>query len=219
MVEIFSEIESFFQQEQFTQEDLDALKDAIEDKYKDEHSRKLAMSAINLKLLQYQLSGPLAARVNKKIKSARTKRPNKKAATSVSKKNHLTRENVNNENNKKGTKRLTHKNIKEFLTENALNKPIGVTANYLKMPFEKFVERLNVPKDLVLIESTLFDEEMLKRNIKWIAINIKSKQKNNRNLKNKKIKKSNPRRNSAPGVYGKLATTKSIGKIIYTRMK
>lgn len=218
MVEIFPEIESFFQQEQFSQEELDLLKEDVEKKYTDEHSRKLAISAINIKLLQYQLSGPLTARIKEKIKRAKIKNRSKKAATSNTKKNLFANENVNKEKSKKGIKKLDHNNIKEFLTENAFNKPIGVTASYLKMPFEKFVERLNAPKDLVLNKDTLFDEDLLKRNIKWIAIRIKSNQRSNRSLKNKKIKKSKPKRNSAPGVYGKLAKTGSIGKIIYTRM-
>ena len=64
MVEIFPEIESFFQQEQFSQEELDLLKEDVEKKYTDEHSRKLAISAINIKLLQYQLSGPLTASIS-----------------------------------------------------------------------------------------------------------------------------------------------------------
>lgn len=86
MIEIFPEIESFFQQAQFSQEDLDILKEAIEESYKDEHSRKLAISAINIKLLHYQLSGPLVARVNEKIKRTRIKHRTKKAASSLPKK-------------------------------------------------------------------------------------------------------------------------------------
>ena len=81
MVEIFDEIEVFFQQEQFSQEQLDALKEAVEIKYKDNHTRKLATSAINIKLLQYQLSGPLVARVNEKIKRAKQKLKSKTIST------------------------------------------------------------------------------------------------------------------------------------------
>tara|TARA_R110002074_G_scaffold297889_3_gene469476 strand:+ start:578 stop:1243 length:666 start_codon:yes stop_codon:yes gene_type:complete len=220
MVEIFPEIETFFQQEQFSQEQLDALKETIEIIYKDEHSRKLAISAINIKLLQYQLSGPVAARVNEKLKRVRIKRRNKKAATSNSKKKLLISKLENKKISKKEIKQLVQKiqDVKGFLTENTLNKPLEVTASYLQMSRDKFIERLNAPKDLVLDKNTLFKEDLLERNIKWIEVRMKSNQRSNRSIKNKKVKKSPPSRKSAPGVYGKLAKTNSIGKLIYTRM-
>lgn len=220
MVEIFPEIETFFQQEQFSQEQLDALKETIEIIYKDEHSRKLTISAINIKLLQYQLSGPVAARVNEKLKRVRIKRRNKKAATSNSKKKLLISKLENKKISKKEIKQLVQKiqDVKEFLTENTLNKPLGVTASYLQMSIDRFIERLNAPKDLVLNKNTLFNEDLLERNIKWIEVRMKSNQRSNRSIKNTKVKKSPPSRKSAPGVYGKLAKTNSIGKLIYTRM-
>jgi len=154
MVEIFPEIETFFQQEQFSQEQLDALRELMESKYKDEHSRRLARSAINAKLLQYQLSGPLVARVNEKIKRAREKLKIKSAGAS-------------GKSQTKKAKKKRSKKLKVLVLDNKTKKNIA-------------------PKDRVKAKKT--------------------------------VKRSDNSRKSSPGVYGKLAKAKSIGKIIYTRM-
>lgn len=87
MIEIFPEIQAFFKQAQFSDEQLSKLRDEIKIKYKDENSRKAAVSAIGIKLLQYQLSSPKAEFVNDKIKRPRIKLKSKRAGTSGKVKN------------------------------------------------------------------------------------------------------------------------------------
>jgi hypothetical protein len=82
MIEIFEEIEEFFQQKQFTLEQLDRLKESIEIKYNNIQTRKLANSAVTIKLLQYKLSGPLEARVERSVKSGKPQLNSKKSSPS-----------------------------------------------------------------------------------------------------------------------------------------
>ena len=55
MIYIFPEIVEFFKQNQFTDTDLNELRQQIEGRYKDSRMRKAAESAINLQLLSFKL--------------------------------------------------------------------------------------------------------------------------------------------------------------------
>lgn len=86
MVEIFPEIETFFEQEQFTQEQLDNLKSQIDGNYGDGEC-KLANSIIDNRLSKYKSFKNQLKQIELKGKRKRIKRRNKKAASSLIKKN------------------------------------------------------------------------------------------------------------------------------------
>ncbi|TYA55706.1 hypothetical protein [Formosa maritima] len=201
MVEIFSEIETFFQQEQFSQEQLDALKATIEEKYTDEHSRKLAISAINLKLLQYKLSGPLVARVNEKIKRKKEKLRSEKGKRKAIKQ-----------------RSKTKLNPTESFHKNFINKPLHKVAIYFNTPTKLFITELNKREGTIIKQNTKFSEEIWQDNKHWIEKRLNSKKRNPKGTNSKTIKRSRPSNKPSPGVYGKLAASKNIGSLIYTRM-
>jgi hypothetical protein len=215
MVEIFPEIETFFEQKQFTQEQLDALKELMESKYQDDHARKLAASAINIKLLQYQLSGPMVARINEKI---RAKLRSKKENSSTSK-------NTQSKTGLKRAKRKVQKLINkakltpvESFHKKYINKPLYEVSSYLKMPTNLFISDLNKREGTILKQNTKFSEEIWQDNKDLIEKRLISKKRTPKGTNSKIIKKSRPSNKPSPGVYGKLVKAKTIGSLIYTRM-
>lgn len=232
MVEIFPEIESFFQQEQFSQEELDVLREDIEKKYKDEHSRKLAISAINIKLLQYQLSGPLAPRGEENANKTEGKKAKQKKTKSIDEKPFVN-------------------DMFNVFIKVVLNQPVKIVAINLGLQPEKLVKKLKSPDGKKITEESDFTEQIINKNSDFIkrrlhahrkkslkqhkklsSVPLKPKKSKTQKFKfksnassktkNKKtswVKKSKHKSSSASGVYGKLASAKSIGKIIYTRMR
>jgi hypothetical protein len=215
MVEIIPEIETFFQQEQFSQEQLDALKELMESKYKDDHARKLVTSAINIKLLQYQLSGPLVARINDKIR----------ARLRSKKENSSTSRNTQSKTGLKRAKRKVQKLLKkteltpaESFHKKYINKPLYEVASYLKTPTNLFISDLNKKEGTILKQNTKFSEEIWQDNKDLIEKRLISNNQKPKGTNSKTIKKSRPNNKQLPGVYGKLVKAKVIGSLIYTRM-
>ena len=222
MVEIIPEIESFFEQKQFSQEQLDELKVSIELKYNDEHSKKLATSAINIKLLQYQLSGPLATRVKEKIKRTSAKLRTKKAASAESSGKKLGKNARKKLRIKKKGQEMIQRNtidVVEVFYSNTLNKPLKKAAIYLRISSEQLISDLNLKNGRILNENTRFDEDIWEANKDWIKARLLSNHKKAKDHNKSRIKKTKYSSKTPGGVYGKLIKAKTIGPLIYTRMK
>ncbi|NGX85281.1 hypothetical protein [Aequorivita sp. KMM 9714] len=214
MVEIFDEIENFFQQKQFTQEQLDALKQEIASKYKDDHTRKLATSAVNMKLLQYTMSGPVESRL-RKSNNVKSKLKIKKSPS----KNKNTKKNLKKQgSNKEGDLGNKKKDIVEVFLERNINETLETVAVYLKLSQEDFFSRLKIPEEIIISESSKLNDYLWEANKQWIAPRLKTLSRKPISSKLKRVKKSNINRNHPSGVYGKLAKSKNIGSLIYTRM-
>ncbi|MDA9089719.1 hypothetical protein N9K15_02120 [Maribacter arcticus] len=217
MIEIFEEIEEFFQQKQFTQEQLNMLKESIEIKYNNIQTRKLANSAVNIKLLQYKLSGPLEARVDRSVKSGKPQLNSKKSSpskrlTKAERKKIEVKVKVNAliENSKK--------NVVDIFYEHNINKPIKKAAIYLNMPLDSFLNRLILPNGVIINENSRLTEDVWRYNLDWISFDLKRNQEKFNKKERKSVKRSSKKSKEAKGVYGKLAQTKNIGPIIYNRM-
>ena len=217
MIEIFDEIEEFFQQKQFTQEQLDMLKKSIEIKYINTQTRKQANSAINIKLLQYKLSGPLEARVDRSVKRGKSQLNIKKSTSSTrltkaERKKNEVQEKVNAfiENSKK--------NVVDIFYEHNINKPIKKAAIYLNMPLDSFLNRLILPKGITINKNSRLTEEIWDYNLDWISHDLKKNSEEFKAGERKKVKRKRKKSISDGGVYSKLANSKSVGPLIYTRM-
>ncbi|MGP1994076.1 hypothetical protein D9V96_019495 [Zobellia laminariae] len=217
MIEIFDEIEEFFQQKQFTQEQLDTLKESIEIKYKNTQTRKLANSAINIKLLQYKLSGPIEARIDRNVKRGKSLLSNKNSFSS----NRLTKtERKKLEVQEKVNAHLKNskKNVVDIFYEHNVNKPIKKAAIYLNMPLDEFLNRVILPNGVIINENSRLTEDVWRYNLDWISYDLNKNQEKFQNSERKVVKRPKKKSLSDGSVYDKLAKAKNIRTFIYTRM-
>ena len=82
---------------------------------------------------------------------------------------------------------------------------------------QDFKSYLIINEEIKIDENSSFSEQIWKDNRHWIERRLISNQKDVKSI-NKKIKRSDNKTKSTPGVYGKLIKAKTIGSIIYTRM-
>lgn len=153
MVESFPEIQSFFRKKEFSQEELDQLKENLLTNYgKDKNTLNIINSSINLNLIHYKTSGPF----NKPLEKTKPPRPKK-----LSKKE--------KENRKKETylEKFESKLIDNFL-KYTINKPLKKAAIYLGMEIEDFKTKLWTPKEFERKNLEIFDNDLWVFNEKWI---------------------------------------------------
>jgi hypothetical protein len=210
----FPEIEEFFKQAEFSEEDLACLKNKVEAKYKDIQVKKAAFSLINLHLAKFKIGIDAISEHEEIIRAKESNEFKQQTAKGVS---------------EEKWRKLKHKTI------NQIAKLHHITKNELKTAFRIFEikllsEKRISRKDYVklrdykkkIIEQKRQNSSIRKKrkNIK-LGIKPKSYRKAGTGVIPSKrigIKKGSGSSNQNSGVYDKIERSGGTGKIIYTRM-
>jgi hypothetical protein len=210
MVRQFPEIESFFTQDVFTENDILELKAELVKKYTDMSVYKKAITLIDLFLVKFDLSTPEELKEFKLNKfSSRTKRTRiKNGIKAVPSKN-------------KESKRVNAEKVLKIELESFKNMPVTNFYDKIKLSINLMNTILEQKNLSEIKDDVLSDEQydalkhIIKSKIEAKNREIKSEIKLNM-VKSSHIK---DKQKYSSGVYSKIAARGGLGKIIYIRSK
>jgi hypothetical protein len=211
MLSRFSEINTFFNKESFTEDELILLKANVAKRYSEVKERELAESLIKLKLIQFTLEDYSPSK--KQSFGEITRRPKK----SIRPKNNLRR--TSKSKTKKGGKSISSKptidySFIENLTIEEIAKKLDVSIELILRYLRK--HQISLTKESKLEEELFKSEEAFFNNFYRALLRKNPKEK----PKIKSItKKKGSRKSIAPGVYGGIQKAGGVGKLIYIRKK
>ena len=218
MIETYSEITEFFKRKEFSQLDLDNLRENLIANYGSKNAVINSInSSINLHLIHYQISGPIKGIItnNKSIKPGKKKKKNKKKQIELKFKRMLKKKHEvlsRPKYSEKGKKML--QNLHKF----TVGKPIKKAAIYIGFSYKLFLDKLILPEDYNRWEIELFDEKIWELNKGWIEKQLIKDYKSQLSRSSRiTVKKTNQIKSKSSGRYSDIEKSKRI-KIIYTRM-
>jgi hypothetical protein len=218
MIETYSEVTEFFKRKEFSQLDLDNLRENLIANYGSKNAVINSInSSINLHLIHYQISGPIKEIItnNKSIKPGKKKKKNKKKQIELKFKRMLKKKHEalsRPKYSEKGKKML--QNLHKF----TVGKPIEKAAIYIGFSYKLFLNKLILPEDYNRWEIELFDEKIWELNKGWIEKQLIKDYKSQLSRSSRiTVKKTNQIKSKSSGRYSEIEKSKRI-KIIYTRM-
>jgi hypothetical protein len=182
MVEFFPEIQSFFRKKEFSQEELDELKERLIFTYGKEKSiLNTINSSINLNLIHYRISGPINETLEKSNAPKLLKTTNQeKAKNKPPRPLKMSKEEKSNRKQRKTEKYLEEfesRLINNFL-KYTINKPLVKAAIYVGMEIDDFKNKLMLPKEYNRDDIKVFEEILWVFNKKWIEGELNYNRKN-----------------------------------------
>ncbi|WP_370214135.1 hypothetical protein [Mesoflavibacter profundi] len=227
-------IDLFFKQKTFTDVDLENLREAVEKHGYTNTERKAAMSYIDMNLAAYSIGATIPQDQPKKSKKSNNYKQQSKTKKTYSKKKKRLAKNLKNA----VSTGVRQPSKKEYVSSEEIRKAIlqnidtnNTTSNKFKKSNDKQNKKFTRPLRVVrqFRRSKTSDEDFKDQVKKFKKLTSKNKSKTKRkskgNTKSSTISHEfKPRKSKykattpSKGVYGALATSKSIVKIIYTRM-
>jgi hypothetical protein len=210
MIKQFPEIDSFFKKTHVSDIEVEELRTLILTKYGDTDIKHVALSLIELKLLQSRLSTPQDTKHNLTFKKPIAK----KAQPEKSQKGIL----KNKSSRKKANKNSNPVNQAGFISKNE-DTGFGKLCDKLNLP-SKFVAAKIRALGFTLKLVNELDESQIKTLEVWIKRSISNNEYSNAVIGvNKKSKKKHRRKRSDEfaGAWGKMRTYGMRGKLIYSR--